>query len=78
MKTLSTSEVAAVSGGDSDLTLKMFVPTASQYAVGGIFQALISGQMGSTADFIAALQNPDVQNAFNHVRITSIEFAGFN
>lgn len=78
MKTLNALEVAQVSGGDFDLTIHAFVPTGSAAYVGGVFQALVSGQMGSTADFVAALQNPDVSAAFNKVRIDTVSFANFN
>lgn len=78
MKSLSVQETALVSGGDYQLAVTMFVPTSAGSYVGNIFQQLVNGQMPDTAAFIAAMQDPAVQAAFDKVRVESVNFAEFN
>lgn len=79
MQTLSLEQVCHVSGGDYQLTLEAFVPTAAGPYVTNLFQMLINGQLPNAAAFVAAMQNdPNMMAAFDKVRVESVEFSEFN
>lgn len=76
MKQLNVAEMNLVAGGDYDLSLNLYVPSAVAPQMATLIQGITNGQFTDTASFAAALSSAGP--VLNEVRVKSISFSDFN